>query len=208
MNLFGFLTKKKRIAGSIGYFGLENWWISTFSEHERQYIEERFRPLGLPDNSLTSGCIEYTTETVVNFLTALAGWFSKKQDRYIAYKILEKAEQLAADEKRIIDIHFLYSEKIKIYYKDREDITCFEKAIEACYQQISIAESAAQAFRSEYKNLSLPAHKGYEQLSIILEKKLKYQEVINLCYRAAKQKWAGDWEKRIERCRNKLRKLQ
>ena len=34
----GFLKGKKRVKGSIGYFGLEDWWLSAFSEDERRYI--------------------------------------------------------------------------------------------------------------------------------------------------------------------------
>ena len=65
MGLFGFLSKKKRIKGSIGYFGLQDWWLSAFSDEERRYIQEKFRPLGASGDSLTSGDISYTTETAV-----------------------------------------------------------------------------------------------------------------------------------------------
>lgn len=83
---------------------------------------------------------------------------------------------------------------------------CLEKAIEACRQQISLADAAASAFHAELKWDALPSHKGYEQLSIILEKQMKFVETIELCTQAAKQGWPGDWEKRIERCRKMMMK--
>jgi hypothetical protein len=52
----------------------------------------------------------------------------------------------------------------------------------------------------------LPAHRGYQQLSIILEKRANFREVIVLCARAQKEGWSGDWEQRIERCRKKMAK--
>lgn len=116
MGLFGFLKGKKRVRGSIGYFGLEDWWFSAFSTEERQYIQEKFQPLGASGDSLTSGDISYTSETAVGLLQALAGRFSKEEERPIAYKIIEKAEELSTAETRILDVHSLYEEKIKIYY--------------------------------------------------------------------------------------------
>lgn len=201
MGLFG---KKERIKGSIGYFGLQDWWLSAFTEEERQYIDERFQPLGSSGNSLTSGDISHTTETAVGLLYALAGWFSKENERTIAYKILEKAETLLNHETRILDVHFLYGQKIKILYKDRKKPGYMERAIGACEQQIEIAIEAANAFRKEYKESSLPGHQGYEQLAIILEKQKNFEAAIELCARADKEGWAGSWQKRIERCKTKL----
>ncbi len=123
MSLFGFLSRKKRVSGTIAYFGLEDWWFSAFSEHERRYIQQRFQPLGSSGNSVTSGDISYTSQSVGSFLSALAGWFGKKEDRPIAYRILEKAEELSKTESQILDIHFLYGEQLALYYKDRDNPT-------------------------------------------------------------------------------------
>ena len=206
MALFGFLKRKKQIKGTIGYFGLENWWLSSFSDEERKYIENRFQPLGFSGGSLTSVDITYTSQTNVGLLQGLAGWFSKEEDRHIAYRILEKAEELSKNEECVLDIHFLYGEKLKLYYKDRDKPQCLEKAINACKQQIALAPKAAVAFRAEYKEMSLPSHKGYEQLAIILEKQLNYKETIELCSQAEMQGWAGGWGKRIDRCKKKMAK--
>jgi len=206
MGLFGFLNGKKRIKGSIGYFGLEDWWLSAFSDEERRYIQEKFQPLGASGDSLTSGDISYTTQTAVGLLYTLAGWFSKEEERPIAYKIIEKAEELSTAKTRILDVHFLYGEKLKIYYMDRDKPGYLEKAIEACKQQIELAPKATDAFRAEYKDSPLPSHKGYEQLAIILEKQKSFREAIELCAQVDKQGWAGDWGKRIERCKKKLEK--
>lgn len=206
MGLLDFFSKPKKTKGLIGYFGLESWWHSEFSEDERRHIAATFQPLGSSGDSLTSGDISYTSQTAVGVLHNLAGWFSKEIDRPIAHKILKKAEELSETEGSVLDAHFLYGQKLGIYYKDRDIPGYLEKAIEACNQQIALAEKAAKAFRTEYTDSPLPSHKGYQQLAIILEKQGKFDETVELCRNAEKQGWAGDWAKRIERCRKKADK--
>lgn len=206
MGLLSFFSKPKKTKGLIGYFGLESWWLSEFTEDERRHIIATFQPLGSSGDSLTSGDISYTSQTAVGLLHNLAGWFSKKKDRPIAHKLLGKAEELSETEGSVLDAHFLYGQKLEIYYKDRDIPGYLEKAIEACNQQIAIGERAAKAFRKEYKDSPLPSHKGYQQLAIILEKQGKFDGTIELCRKAEKQGWAGDWAKRIERCRKKADK--
>jgi hypothetical protein len=53
----------------------------------------------------------------------------------------------------------------------------------------------------------IPGHTGYTQLVIILKKQKKYSEIINLCERAKKEGWSGDWDKRIEFAKKQLNKL-
>jgi len=206
MGLLDFFSKPKKTMGLIKYFGLENWWFSEFTDDERQYIVETFQPLGSTGDSLTSGTISYTSQTAVALLQNLSGWFAKERDRPIAYKLLKKAEELVEAKGSVLDAHFLYGQKLAIYYKDRDKPGYKEKAIEACNQQIALGEKAVHAFRIEYKDSPLPSHKGFDQLAIILEKQGKFDETIELCQKAHTQGWAGDWEKRIERCREKAAK--
>ncbi len=201
----------KAIKGLIGYFGLEEWWLSAFSDDERRYISERYQPLGSSGDTLTSGNISYTSATAVGFVHGLASWFSGKNDRPIGYKILAKAEELADEKTPVLDRHFLYQTKLELHYKDREIPEHREQAIAACLQQIRLSPKARDAFHAEYDrfgNPPLPSHRGYEQLAIILEKEVKYREAIELCAEAERQGWRGDWQRRIERCRKKLAKMQ
>jgi hypothetical protein len=205
MALFGFGKSPKRIQGSIGYFGLDDWWLRAFSDDERRYIQATFQPLGSSGNSLTSGAISWTSQTAVGLLGVLAGWFSKPEDRGIAHKILDKAAELSKDAP-VLDVHFLCQQMIETYYKDRDKPEYMARAVEACRQQIALAPDAADAFKSEYSDSPLPAHRGYEQLAIILEKEGRFQDAIALSRQAESQGWAGDWARRIERCDKKLEK--
>jgi tetratricopeptide (TPR) repeat protein len=208
MGVFNFFKKEsKQIKGSIGYLGLTDWWLSAFSEPEREYIVKTFQPLGASEESLIKGDISYTSETPIGLLSALAGWFNKKDDRTIAYRMIKKAEEMINDSTNILNIHFLYQNKLEIYYRNRDnDPDAIEKAIEACKQQIEISPKAKIAFKKAYKDSPLPSHKGFEQLAIIEEKQKNFEPAIKISREALKQGWAGDWKKRIERCQKNLDK--
>ena len=159
MKFFDFLRRKKKIQGFIGYFGLDNWWQSEFSDSERNKILEVYQPMGLGSSSLIEGDISHTGQTAIGLLSGMVGWFYKQENRIIAYKIIAKAESLITTDSSILDIHFLYGEKIKILYKDRDLIPDgLEKAIAACQQQISCSKQSAKGFLKRFKDSSLPVN--------------------------------------------------
>lgn len=215
MGLFDFLKMEPDIKGLIGYYGLSDWWLSEFTDEERKHIVSIYNPMGWDgEDALIKANIEYYYDeeegrdingSVVKFLQILAGWFDNKNDRGLAIRILKKAEELISDEIPILDIHFLYYQLIKVHYSNRLiDPNSFDKSIKTCEHQIGIALQVARAFKKEYNDNSLPAHTGYGQLVIVKEKEQKYQEAIDLCTKALKEGWNGDWEHRIERCMKKL----
>ncbi len=185
-------------------YDLKDWWLSEFTKKERKHIETV-----LFDLSKTTGWI------ISNF-SAYAGHFRKPEDRHIARKILQKALEYL-DDAPVLHVHFLFHQIIQTYYPDRENPDFMDVVIDACHEQINLAKEAAKAFEVTFKNRpvinhreygpsSLPAHVGYKQYAIILEKEKRYDEVIALCREAAHQGWAGDWDKRIERCKKKSKK--
>jgi len=214
--MFGLFNKKSEIKGEIGYFKLQDWWLSAFSQEERNHIEEVFHPMGADPSSkpLTQGELSYTSQTAAGLLQALAGWFNNPRDREIAKKIITKADELSSEASQsapsggnILDRHFTLSEKIVIYYRERETSSeAMKKAMQACREQIAMAPQAAKAFLKEYPEQELPAHGGYRQLRIILEKQKKYDEAIALCEQAKAQRWADDWDKQIETLKKKKAK--
>jgi len=206
MSLFGVSKSKPEIGGIIKYFDLDYWWLKELTDDEKEMILDHFNPLGGSDESIIEGKVTFTSQSSIQFMSGLASWFSKPYARHIAYKIIKKAETLIDNNSPPIDVHFLYSAKVGIKYRNRDsDPNGLIEATNACKQQISYAHLAAKAFIKKY-NDGLPSHKGYEQLAIILEKQKEYNETINLCESAMSQGWAGQWEKRIERCNKKIDK--
>lgn len=204
MGIFDFFKKKPKVNGIIKYLKLENWWLNELSDEEREIILNTYSPMGSAD-SIIEGDIYSSSQTQLHFFWGLIGWFNKPELRHIAYKIIAKAETLISEHSEPLDIHFLYSEKIEVYYKDRDlHPDGLELAIQACEQQIENSPAAAKGLNDKLGG-QLPSHKGYYQLAIILEKKKCYKEVISLCEKAKSQGWAGDWDKRIERCSKQIK---
>lgn len=202
-----FNKSPQKIEGEIGYYSLEDWWLSNFTEGERRRIEEVFQPMGLEGkNILTRGKIYSSSQTVTMFLVILAGWFKNPRDRQLANRIIEKAEKMGSrNQSDILGNHFLYSEMISIYYPQREKEGMLEEVVSACKKQIELAPSAARAFVKKYPGQPLPSHRGYKQLVIILDKQGNFEEAIRLCEQAKAQGWVGNWGKRVARYQKKLR---
>lgn len=193
--------------GSLGYYDLLDWWDIDFTNSEKLYILEKYNPMG--GGEITKGTIIGSSATVVNFLTGLQSWFTTLADEAISEKILKKAESLLTNETPIIDIHFLYGSLIEHYYKKRSvDIRFYDLAIQYCLKQIAISRIAKIAFLSDPAFSTLPRHKGYEQLAIILEKEKDYTGSLKLCFEAKEIGWNTDWDKRISNLESKLNKVR
>jgi hypothetical protein len=144
------------------------------------------------------------------------GLFNKRAEikGEIAKKIITKADELSHEASQstsssgnILDRHFTLSEKMVIYYRERENSPeAMNKAIQASKDQIALAPEAAKAFLKKYPYQALPAHAGYRQLRIILEKQGKFDEAITLCELAKAQGWADDWDKQIRTLNKKKQK--
>lgn len=203
-----------KIEGEIGFFGLEDWWLNSFTESEREYIEQKFKPLSIPlsigeenNRPLTQEKISYTSQTSSGLLSGLASWFKKPEEFSIGRRIVEKSIELSGS--NILDRHFACQQMIEICYRSRDkEASAMSLAIQACELQIDIAPQAADAFRKNYPEEPLPRPVGYEQLAIIREKEKNYLEAIKLSKQAKEQGWDSDWDKRIERCEKKFKKLQ
>ncbi len=196
----------KRVKGEIGYYGLEDWWLDTFTEEERNIIKNTYQPVGFGSDSLFKSEIQSSPQSKLAFLSGLSSWFKKPECYPVAKKILEKAETFVDKTDDILDVHFFYQNKIQIHYRNRDiDSNAFDLAIQACKQQMSISKQAAKAFKKEFKG-NLPKHVGYKQLAIIIDKQKDYESVIQISKQAKSEGWDGDWDKRIEKAMQKLKK--
>ncbi len=194
---------------------LKAWWESSFTPRERDYILGKYQPQVVgndnevsPEERMFSFLLERSNGAPFLTLSALASWFlSPPKDLPIARRILQKGVELGEGTTgKILDRHFIYQHMITVYYRDRtRDPDALELAIGACKEQIALAPNASKGFLSEYPKQALPEHTGYKQLAIILEKQGNLEEAIELSKSALKQVWAGDWEKRIQRCQRRMK---
>jgi len=180
---------------------LSDWWKTTFTRDEQDYIFSK----GIPLDAI----IEPSSSPARSF-HSLAGYFSTSPDRTIARRFLDKVEEsLKTDEVRVLDRHFAYSSMIPIYYSDRDtDPEALGLAIHACQRQIALAIQARAQWTAESPtpDSPLPSHRGFTQLAIIREKEGNYTESIKLSQDSQRQGSDGDWEKRITRCEKRMSK--
>lgn len=197
---------KKKIGGDIAYHHLEDWWLSTFSEKQREYIVNKYQPMGASPRCLVEGDITYSSSTPASLLSGLASWFMGNDDRDIGRTIYQKALELSESSDDPLDRHFTLQGLIQIYYRDRDHEGFYDKAIYYCKEQIKMQSEAAAKFKEDYPEQLLPMHVGYDQYAIILEKEKRYPEAIALSKEADSNGWAGDWQGRIERCQKRMTK--
>lgn len=202
--------RKSETSGYLGLYKLNDWWVTEFTDSEREYIENKYKPMGsLQDEKpLTQGAIERSSASASNFLNGIESWFEDREHVSIALRMTNKARELNRDSNKkiinILDEHFSLTILIPLYYRDREEEGMLDKTIEVCKLLIALAPDAQKAFLGEYPEQGLPSHRGYEQLAIIYDKQGKINQSIILCKKAKEQGWFGDWDKRIARYEKKL----
>ncbi|MBV5267758.1 MAG: hypothetical protein JZU67_04500, partial [Burkholderiaceae bacterium] len=116
--MIGLFNKTSEIKGEIGYLGLQDWWLGSFSQQERDYIEKVYQPFGLEPGSkpLTQSEISWSSQTPAGLLCNLAGWFNNPKDREISKKIIEEANVMALLGEAVLDRHFTLQQTMEIYY--------------------------------------------------------------------------------------------
>lgn len=197
------------VEGAIGYFDLADWWLTTFSAHERERMEWLYHPHGVTQPCpLTHGREAPVANTAADLLASLATWLYRPQDRPLARRVLAKAGERAVRDGRILELHYTYQVMIQIYYRDRQDPAALQVAIEACGKMIALAPQAAVAFHDAYPGQPLPRHYGYHLLTMIRERQQEYRDAIHLARVALSQGWDGDWPRRLETYKLKLRLQQ
>lgn len=149
--MFRFFNKRcDKVGGFIGSAGLESWWLGEFDDEERRRIDQTYRPMDSSpevESILTTGPIHKTGFDAASTLSNVAAWFKRSEDRTIAYRFLQKAEELLPQSKNILTTHFFHQTKCQVYYRWREvDDFALQRAIDACRSQITIAPKAAEAF--------------------------------------------------------------
>ena len=197
--------------GLIGYYGLTDWWLSTFTEEERKEIQAVRPTLVVGDNEdIIVSERAYpgsTTGWLENGLSSLAIEFIGSKEMDIAARLLAKAEE--AGGAKLLDRHFAYQGMAQAYYRHRnDDPEALDLAIDACKKQIRLGPEAAKVFLAEDTEDYLPAHHGFQQLAIIREREKDYAEAIRLCREAMAQGWGGEWEKRIGRSEKRWARLE
>jgi len=191
------------VEGEIGFYGLDPWWLATFSGAERAYIERVYQHPGLPTvaRPLTTGSGPSAYESAATLLTVLASQLGgRPEDKDLATRFLARAEERADAENDVLALHFAYDEMIRLHDRWKEQFPdASDAAFAACYKQARIGAQVVRAFHDRYPMRPLPAHAGYELMTTLLTEVDNYERAIDVCRQARAQGWPGDWNARIQR---------
>ncbi|CAD6876115.1 hypothetical protein [Methylomonas fluvii] len=79
------------MGGLIGYLGLQEWWLSEFTEAERDHIEKN----GFGKPTLTHGVIQASSHTPHSLIMAMTSfWQPTAEDERLIVKLIIKAHQI------------------------------------------------------------------------------------------------------------------
>lgn len=187
-----------QVGGEIRRYELEDWWLKTFSEEQRDLIAEVYRPLGFAGKPLVEGATRRQPElSTADFLANLAKWLNSKKYGDVAVKVADKAAEVMDMPGNAWRAHFMFQAFCEVYYRFRDEVPgCLEKAVWACEQDIALSE---QLGSPEIQPGITVSHHCFNQLAIIEEKRGNYGRAIQLCHMASAQGWRGDWDKRISK---------
>lgn len=196
-----FWRRQDKPQGDIAGASLTDWWLKTFTKEERDYIANKYRPMGISQKRcLIEGPSHH--QDAGKLLLGLSSWFRAPKDRPIERILLNEA--IRRTTQGSFERHLAYGAMMVNWYRDRDtDPSALETALNYARKQVAMSNQAAKAWGGNGTD-DLPSHQGYEQLAIVAEKQKRHAEAISIARRAKHEGWAGDWDKRIERCRKRL----
>ena len=65
------MNKQEKVEGLIAFYNLQEWWFSSFTIDEREYIDSCYQPMGAPPHTLTQGTILERGQPAPEFLIGL-----------------------------------------------------------------------------------------------------------------------------------------
>jgi hypothetical protein len=177
----------KIVHGKIAAYGIQDWWFSTFSEKEREYIDNRYQPMGLPLHSLTQGNFGEQQHPAPEFLNELNSWFRSTNNESISDRIHKKLIEITKDNPINLPGYFngrhftTYIRDFEILKKSGNNNELERLLLELV--NATEAENAVDGYGVA------PAY--YSELAILYRKQKDYSKEVSILERFAKQKHAN-----------------
>uniref|UniRef100_UPI004048EAAA hypothetical protein n=1 Tax=Shewanella baltica TaxID=62322 RepID=UPI004048EAAA len=182
--------------GQLEYYGLKEWWQSTFSLEERDQIENIIEP-GKEGSYLTRGCSFVSNSTKLRVIYSIASYLTNEDTPDLYFKVFNEAEKFS-HEATLSDLHLLYGYRVLVLQRNLKKWDgIYDLLKDACYKQIEMSEDVARYFKINDLSDTLPFHAGYTRLAIMLQKEKIHSEVVRICQKALDEGWNGKWETRI-----------
>lgn len=175
------------IQGLISFYNLQEWWLSTFTPEEREYIDNSYQPMGASPHTLTQGTEINREQPAPEFLNGLNTWFRNSKDLSIAERIHNKLIELA-NENPINEPGYYNGRHFTTYVRDFEILKRsgeFSKLEELLLELVKATED-----ENAINGMGVaPAY--YSELAILYRKQKEYSKEVSILERFAKQKHAN-----------------
>jgi hypothetical protein len=175
-----------KVEGLIAFYKLQEWWFSSFTENQREYIDSRYQPMGALPHSLTQGKIFERNQPAPEFLNGLNTWFRSKNDSYIAERVHIKLIELA-EEHPIVKPGYFNGRHYTTYVRDFQALKILGKVIELENLLIELVKATESETAVDRIGVA-PAY--YRELAILYRKQKDYSKEISILERFAQQKHA------------------
>lgn len=180
------ILKPEKIDGKIGYHELTDWWLSTFTVAEREYIDNCYQPVNAPTHTLTQGMqVKTEGETIDTgmFLNGLATWFRSKSDVSIFRRIHEKIHELGRTQP-IFGVGYVQGRHYGTFVDDVENLKRLGKFEEAEMLLLELINATEEEDKSRNWGVA-PAY--YEELAKLYRKNKNFTQEVAILERFAKQ---------------------
>lgn len=176
-------------SGLLGYFGLLDWYISSFNSEETNLIKANYKPMGGSYEDLIEGDITMASGSPIWLLNAIAGFLINKNPTLdIGLFFLHKGETLVENSRNFTDMHFLFLNFSKAYKAKGN----FEKALEYSRKMVDISENVSDEFIKEYGKNEV-SHQGFIDCIEYFENEQDEEMISTLEEKARKEQWRGPW---------------
>jgi len=179
------LPGSKNIAGFMAHYDLTGWWLTTFTEAERKFIDSRYQPSGLPAHTLTQGKWS-SSKPASQFLNEVSTWFRSRREVSIAERIHRKVADLGLSE-AIVKLGYHDGRHFTTYVTDVKSLKKAGKLEDAERLLLKLVRATEEENRVE--NLGV-APWYYEELAKIYRKQRNYAEEIAILERYARHRHA------------------
>lgn len=175
-----------KVEGLIAFYGLQEWWFSSFTNDEREYIDNCYQPMGALPHILTRGTRLEWRQPVTEFLNGLNTWFRSSKDLTIAERIHHKLTELGK-EHPIVKPGYYDGRHFTTYVRDLEILKKNGSFVEL--EKLLLELVKATEAESAIDALGVaPAY--YSELAILYRKQKEYAKEVSILERFAKQKHA------------------
>lgn len=201
---------KKPIKGIIGYLKLNDFWESCSKDEQSALIRYYQGGLGIKaESSPICGNISFSSQTKLNYLSAMIGWAISDKNYVLADKLINAGENEQISQHELLDAHYFWQNAAECFYKQRDERSdALELTIKFCLKDIDMFPNYVELMRKEFD--TIPRITTFQRLVIFYEKNEQYDKAIDICNLAIKYELTdstkGGYLSRLEKLKKKLSK--